>query len=755
MRDLDQRSTRPGLTVQDRETEPETGVVGALLRLQGSAGNRAVSSLLVQRDPVVAAPAPSPGMSAEDVRQLAYQATVLRQVSPMSQEDQRSLGTLLSGFPVYENLLARDEKWRQLNEVNAAQVDYQRRNEALARGEELSGGTGASPELMADLRSQAQALTQEIDALNARIWPALHELGTDEAGLRHRVEEGFPAMWAARAHAIADTMLTENENVVRREQTRYRSNVCSADVEGLLNADRRLQARANQIADLRRQRQEVDARLRPGGETLPGGVPEGLEEMTRDNTAIATLDARIGELEAEQAGERSAQGLAYPILLSDSYRPGSIAGLPEGEREQLIGSWTTGTLDNIARTRANIADGTLKLWDLRDVPELTWRALGIPSSGPLGQVIERHRERERSEEHAREVAVAALAITAGVVAGIATAGGAFVVAAAATGVSAGIGLAQLGHDVQQYRAETAAGQVSVDPALADISRNQPQLLPIVMDIVGIGMDVGSAIGIARRVAQAERALTMAGDVERFAAEIRRVVPDAALAERVIARAQSDSAVVERVQAAVAALGTGARTQANLTLTQLMLEIGAENNVFAEFAAKLMREDRVCLMSEAAIRAKLTDPAKLAAALRDLASVGAANGFYSPELRMLFVAERNAQAMAGTLVHESVHFLQHANGQPLLTFMAEYQAFMAQRDYLLSVARVAGNPDVVPAEYRWLVTMQPNEVARRVSQTYRASYPALAAAYSIPAGFTPGQARHDLALMVTCALDGVR
>jgi hypothetical protein len=390
-----------------------------------------------------------------------------------------------------------------------------------------------------------------------------------------------------------------------------------------------------------------------------------------------------------------------------------------------------------------------------DVADLTWMDLGLSKDGPLGAVVEKRRQQEKSDEQAMEILMASLAITAGVVASIATAGGALLVAAAATGVSAGVGLVQLGRDVQKYRAESAAGNVSMDPALADISTREPALLPIVMDVIGLGFDVAGAIGIAGKVAAAERTLAAAGKVAEFAVEVRRLVPNAAVAERIIARARTDKAVMESVEAAVAALGTGARGNASLALSKLVLEIGGETNVFAEFAAKLAREDRICLMSEEAIRTRFTSAKDVAIALRDKATVGAtAQGFYSSDLRTLFVAQRDAVGMAATIVHESVHFLQHAKGQNLLNFIAEYQAFMAQRDYLLDVVRIAGSETTVPETLRWLIKSKPNEVARKVSATYRSSYPALAPAYAVPATFAPGTVRQDLAVMVTKALDGV-
>src|SRR6266511_2738192 len=437
----------------------------------------------IQRQPAEAAqgaaPASGAAPNAEQVRIMAYQATVLQRVPPISESDQR----------------------------------------ALARGEELSGGTGASPDEMAGYRARAAQLTARIDELTAQIAPQLAALGTDEAHLRQRVEQEFPEIWKRRAESIVLSMLAENEAAARREQARYGGNMSSIDIDGLLRADAFLKRLADEIKTVEAQRQQANEVVRPGGESLPGGVPEGSDEAYR---TIATTTARIGELQQQLQAERNALGVTFPILLSKDYAPGALQNLPEGQLQQITGAWTGDVLDNIDKTRKAIADGTLKVWELRDVPELTWRSLGLPADGPLGQVLERYHQRERSQEQALQAAFAALAITAGIVATIATAGGAVVVAAAATGFGAGLGLAQLGQDVAKYRAETAAASVSLDPALAHISTNEPELLPIIMDLVATGMDLAAATAFVRSMSATERALAAEGRLVSISPQTRRL-----------------------------------------------------------------------------------------------------------------------------------------------------------------------------------------------------------------------------------------
>jgi hypothetical protein len=515
--------------------------------------------------------------------------------------------------------------------------------------------------------------------------------------------------------------------------------VCSEDVEGLLEVDARLEAVGDQIAAASDYLVQLNERVGP-------------DRLRADYQSWNRAQRRLEELQRQQQEERNAGGLKYPILLSVGYRPGSLRDLPPGELERRLGTWTDDILKNIEETRSNIAHRTLKLWDLRDVPQLTWQQLGLPADGPLGQVIERHAEKERSAKAALDVALSALGMVAGVVAGIATAGGAFLVAGFAIGTSVGVGLRQLGHDVARYQAESAASQVSVDPALAKMSTNEPELLPIVFDIVGIGMDIAGAVAIARQVAAARRGLVAAGRMEEFAARVRQLIRDDAVANRVIARAAQDATVMRRVEAAADAVRRAARSMANLDMARILLEVRSQHNVFAEWAAKLLREERVCVLSEAAIRQKFTNETGLAYALDllDRTSPAVGDGIYDKTLSTLFVFDKDPEHMALALVHDSVHFLQDSNQRPLLEFLAEYQAHWAERDYLLSIRENGGT---LPPTLQGLLTWEPDELARFVSRTYQAAHPQIAERYAIPATFEHGVEAADLAKMVCKALTG--
>ena len=100
------------------------------------------------------------------------------------------------------------------------------------------------------------------------------------------------------------------------------------------------------------------------------------------------------------------------------------------------------------------------------------------------------------------------------------------------------------------------------------------------------------------------------------------------------------------------------------------------------------------------------------------------------------------AMASLLVHEGSHYIQSGAGRSLLNFMAEFQAYSAQRRFLQAVAASSGR-DAVPANLLWLLDADAAGVAAHISTVYPRMMPYLAAAYATPAGFNAAAAERDL------------
>lgn len=561
---------------------------------------------------------PAPNLatvSPDAARRLAYAATVLARTPRQSPEEQRRLDQIIRDTPVYSMIQERNAKREQIESDRQWVIDYQNRNAAIARGETLSGGTGASQQEIDRLNDEIATLTPQVDQLNATIQANLAQLNIDsEQELIRVIEEEFPQKWITRAKQIASAMLDENKANVEREKARYAANVCSPDINGLREADQALKQLSDRVTEQENQVQIVEGAAQ--AEATSGGIPDP-SQVSSSHYDIVRLPQMRDELEQRRSVLRAARqnyGAQYKILLLDNYSPGTFVQQSDEALVNLTGTWLQDILDNIETTRENINQERIKVWNLRDVPELTYQNLGIEASSVLGAAVNRYIRGQVSDEQALHLALTVLQIGAVIVATVVAGplGGAL--------VGGALTLNQLMMDVDRYLVESAASRVALDPTIADISVNEPELLPIVMDILSLGLDVGMVVAALRPAA---RLLVATGEATEYAAQARRVAPEAA--DELIARAnrRAASGVLRTEQTAEAAeaaqraerevvAGTANRTGEQLTARELQSELDvvgrserraiAEGEYIAEVDLgnghrwKLSRDGRWCRFS---------------------------------------------------------------------------------------------------------------------------------------------------------------
>jgi hypothetical protein len=306
----------------------------------------------------------------------------------------------------------------------------------------------------------------------------------DEAALLDLIHRRLPDRVLAKARQIAMSMLDENEAVARREQERYGKFVCTKDQASLLEADRQL-ARMDRKQEIARLRAEMEAEAAP---------------LQRRGMGIAVLVRPTyralskAEQEQHRADElRGILGIQYPILLSERYHPGMFVAADPMVLHELIQGPTGEILDNIARVREAINDDELKVWNIPNAVAMAQLALGIAREPVLTAAVDaRVRSIQRDEQFWAWVK-AALAITTTILAGVLLTPAMGALVGAAWSVDSLIG------NIAKYRMEKAAEGTSLDPAVADMSLNEPELLWIVVDIVGLGLDL-AVITKAMRVA---------------------------------------------------------------------------------------------------------------------------------------------------------------------------------------------------------------------------------------------------------------
>ncbi|WP_438854382.1 hypothetical protein [Agromyces sp. M3QZ16-3] len=366
--------------------------------------------------------------------------------------------------------------------------------------------------------------------LSRRIRARLAELGVaDEAALLRLVNEEFPRMFLREAKLVADGMLTANENEAKAEQERYSKQVCSPDIDGFLDADRTLAELDPHPAELSiRVAEDALRRFAP-----PAGVPtpEEFAAMVPENEKSVLVDIANLDKNRQIAPKRRAVydaarfgfGREYPILLNSTYRPGMFAMAPYDQLGEMVRGPVADILENITRVRRAIADDELKVWNLRNVLQITLQRLGVDDPVLIGAVQRRIAEIESDESFLSWVKVA-LAIVTSVVAGL------VFTPAAGMAVAAAWGAGNLAGSITEYRNEKAAENVALEESEADISLKEPTLAWVMIDALALGLELGPLARAVRPSARALAALRTPEALVAFRARAVAVVGEDAAGE---------------------------------------------------------------------------------------------------------------------------------------------------------------------------------------------------------------------------------
>ncbi|WP_448812188.1 hypothetical protein [Agromyces bauzanensis] len=382
-----------------------------------------------------------------------------------------------------------------------------------ARARSAGGDQGGLFEEYATAHSYEADLTKRIGARLAQLGVA------DEAALLRLVNEEFPRMVLREARLVADGMLDANEHQARAEQERYSQNVCSPDIEGLLDADRTLGELDPHPIELSiRVAEEAMRRFAPAA-GVP--TPEEFEAMIPEHERSVLVDIANLDKNRRLAPQRRAVydaarfgfGREFPILLNSTYRPGMFSMAPYEQLGEVVHGPVADILENIARVRGAIADDELKVWNLRNVLQITLQRLGVEDPVLIGAVQRRIAAIESDETFLSWVKVA-LAIVTSVVAGL------VFTPAAGMAVAAAWGAGNLAGSISEYRTESAAENVAVEESVADISLKEPTLAWVIIDGLSLGLELGP---LARALRPSARALAAVRSPEALVAYRARAV----------------------------------------------------------------------------------------------------------------------------------------------------------------------------------------------------------------------------------------
>lgn len=271
-----------------------------------------------------------------------------------------------------------------------------------------------------------------------------------------------------------------------------------------------------------------------------------------------------------------------------------------------------------------------------------------------------HIREEERDESIWNIAIAAIGLAAAIIAAIPTAGASLVVAG--TAIAVGAGGYQLSQSVQNYMAESAASNVALDANIADFSVNDPEMLPIALDLVGLGLDAFDVVRVAKLLKGSVRAARTARSAEELHGALTSMRAAAAgegiseasalrLANRVAREADIEASMVRLIE------GVGGRiAKADLDDVVLQIERMSDDAVSAA-VAELRAQDRIFELSEEGLEAAFRDPDVVEKLITD--GWLRWGGMYDPHTGYVFVRAGSQDEFASLLVHETSHYV-HPN-----------------------------------------------------------------------------------------------
>ena len=583
---IQNREPRPHQLLLDQETQKPPSdlrrpMLMDVLMLQNTIGNRAVKRELARTSHTQPGTAPNDRMLAQRQEESDDTGLALSSLPPrphyadlltpsLSDENQRLLDLAVGGASIVEDIRQRDEMRARMRELALG----------LDRGDIVEQGSATAD------YERYDSLEHE---LSARIDVQMRALGvSDESDLLRLVSDEFPRFFLAEAKRTAHGMLDENEDVARSERERYAGEICTPDRAGLLAADAHLEELDPAPLELSiRVAQEAVARYGPSaGVWSPAeweaAIPESQQSVLVEIANLGENQRHLAALKPIYEATRYAYGRQFPILLSESYHPGTFTKAADDDLGKIVGEPIDEILENIDRVREAINDDEMKVWNMRDVLQITQQRLGVTHPVLIEAIRNRIEEIEADESFLRWVKVA-LAVTTSVLAGM------IFTPAVGMAVAAGWGIDALAESVNTYRNESAAENVALDPTVADISLNEPQIGWVILDAVFLAIDLGAA---ARALRGPARLLTETGDAralglfrERAAAEFGDEV-----AENLTQRAARRLGLPALSEAAQAELVTARAVVAHLGLDdEAIVRIVAKGSDLNQVKGQLFEE----------------------------------------------------------------------------------------------------------------------------------------------------------------------
>jgi hypothetical protein len=695
------------------DSEPATGQppVAAEPRLDQRSwlasvgGNNAMGRMVVQRDPLPGA-APAAALPPDQQRQLLVASATLRDVQPLPADQEATLRQAIPATPLFQMIGERDTKRTELRDRTA---ELERMRDAQAHPPE--NGAPPTAEMVAPVSAAVDTLTADVTRLDTMVHDGLRPLGVDsEEQLTDLVTNRFPALFLNRGKQIALTELEHNRRIVEAETQRYGLNACvdPAARQALTTAARDLLDHDRQIETLQRRLTQI----RSDVDMPDGGVPDP-SRMSSSYHDLGPAQDQLNQASQQREELRERYAVQHPVLLRTNVDLAAVASGDDARFDDAVGGQFRQVAADIEHTRENVESGRLKVWNLTNIVEMTNQDLGTAQNEVLQTALRNRIQQEQSDQAMVTMAVSALAITAGLIATFATGG----LALAGAVVAVGAGGYQASESVRNFLAESSASNVALDPAVADLSRQEPELGWMLLDLISVGLDAVAVVHAFQAMRAAGRVLAETGEVVEFANQARRAVPGPG-ADRLIVSASRRAGAGGGTGRVMLALRDSTAFHPN-ALVAVQKQIGkVSGDAWAKVFQRLRGQGRVHVLSEDALRAVYGEEhaARILEANRVDAGLG---GLYvavegAPGDGHLFLANGRTDAVAEVAIHETTHYLQDVHQVQAGKLTEEMQAWLAQRDYLKRLKDLGGTLNEAQTA---ILEVPPDMLADTIAQMY--------------------------------------
>ncbi|MBN9502679.1 MAG: hypothetical protein BGO01_02380 [Armatimonadetes bacterium 55-13] len=319
-----------------------------------------------------------------------------------------------------------------------------------------------------------------------------------------KLQTDFVSKFQAKGVNVTHYLLDQNLEVVLREKSRYLANQANdkkAPINTIKESGKKVLAALEPfIAALN----DFLANLPPYAPSLPA-VSTSNYDHSAEMISSAVNEGRIypdekiwnNIISTQKTFDkvRKAEGNTHVIFLGYNFDPTMITNASnDGELEMSLFKKFLDVEEDIRYAKGELNDE--KFWELHAMVNMTKQQMGVRRGEGSDQVIQKVQQDKANDAALWGVIQAAASIALAITAMVATGG----LAAVAMVGAAGLSVYGAAKSADEYMFKSAAVNSSLDQARL-LSKDDPSMLWLALELVGAGMDVGAAVGAFGKLAK--------------------------------------------------------------------------------------------------------------------------------------------------------------------------------------------------------------------------------------------------------------